>query len=285
MRILAINLTLLVTLVAPSVFAQEAPRDLRPRALPLYEQCASLTSNPAKTQSVNAALARIKSDDTATRIAAATELGQSCDRRATEALLKTLRVDQDPLVRAATVRALGKLGDRESIEPLQDAIADSDSRVTGELGKTLCSFQSYKPGYAALNFLANPFSRPIVDEGDAFARCQAILYIFQLRDVGFSRKAMLFLFSLSASENAATQKIAIEAIRESVKTKNGPHELTGILKQANNPDFRSKAAYWIGELKVEAGRDLLVEVAKSDNVVNVKVEAAAALKKLGAAKE
>ena len=96
---------------------------------------------------------------------------------------------------------------------------------------------------------------------------------------------MLFLFTLSVSENAATQKIAIEAIRESVKTKNGPHELTGILKQANNPDYRSKAAYWIGELKVEAGRDLLLEVAESDKVVGVRVEAATALKKLGAAKE
>jgi HEAT repeat protein len=281
MRKLAFNLTLLATFLTASAFAQEAPRDLRPRALPLYEQCAALTSSPARTRSVSAALERLKSDDAPSRIAAATELGESCDRRASEGLVKALR-DKDPLVRAASVRALGKLGDRETVEPLQEAIADSDSRVTGELGKTLCSFQAYKPGYAALNFLANPHYRPIVNEGDAYARCQAILYIFQLRDVGFSRKGMLFLFGLSVSENPAIQKIAIEAIRESTKTKNGPHELTGILKQANNPDFRSKAAYWIGELRVEAGRDLLLEVAQSDNVVAVRAEAASALKKLGA---
>ena len=247
---------------------------MRPRALPLYEQCPSLANLPAKTRTVTAALARLKSDDAATRIGAASELGSSCDRRATAGLVKAMRDDKDPLVRAAAVQALGRLGDPDSIDALQEAISDSDSRVTAELGRTLCSFQVYKPSYAALNFLANPHSRPIVDGGDAYARCQAILFIFQLRDVGFSRKGMLFLFGLSGSDNAETQRIAKEAIRESAKTRNGAHELTGILKQANNPDFRSKAAYWIGELKLEAGRDLLTEIAETDKVVDVRAEAA-----------
>ena len=103
------------------------------------------------------------------RIAAATELARVVTGEQLK-LLKTLRVDQDPLVRAATVRALGKLGDPKTIEPLQDAIADSDSRVTGELGKTLCSFQAYKHWLRRSQLSCDPFSRPIVDEGDAPSR-------------------------------------------------------------------------------------------------------------------
>ena len=257
---------------------------LRPVAQPLYQQCATRTSTVAGKRIVDAQAARLKSSSTDERIRAAGELARSCDGRATQPLLAVLKDEKDGGVRAAAVKALGHLGDPEAIDPLRALIADPDAHVLFELGPALCAFQSYKASYDTLNSLANPFNRPMETLNDLAARCQAILSLFQLRDVGFSRKATQFLFSFSGHADPAYREMALAALREAGKTKNGPHEFVGILKQAPNPDFRVKAAYWIGELKIENGRDTLAETAANDRDPAVRREAEKALAKLGAAR-
>lgn len=257
---------------------------LRPAAQPLYEQCAARTSTVAGKRVVDAQVVRLKSSSPPDRVRAAGDLAKSCDARATMPLVTLLKEDKDPLVRAAAVNALGHLGDPESIEPLRAALADTDSRVLFELGPALCAFQSYKASYDVLNTLANPNNRPMTSLSDLAARCQAILSLYQLRDVGFSRKATYFLFNFSAHAEAQYRDMAIATLHEGARTKNGPHELVGVLKQAPNPDFRLKAAYWLGELKLENGRDLLTEVAAGDRDPGVRREAQRALAKLGPTK-
>lgn len=282
MRFVIAAFSFLLFLTTATFAMQE--EQLRPAAQPLYEQCAARTSTVAGKRVVDAQAARLKSSSPADRVRGAEELAKSCDARATVPLLTLLKEDKDPVVRSAAVNALGHLGDPESIEPLRAAIADPDSRVLFELGPALCAFQNYKASYDTLNMLANPFNRPMTSLSDLAARCQAILSIFQLRDVGFSRKATYFLFNFSTHEDAAYRDMAIATLHEAARTRNGPHELVGVLKQAPNPDFRLKAAYWLGELKLENGRDLLTEVAASDGDPAVRREAQRALAKLGPAK-
>jgi len=269
--------------LTPTAFAMQEEQ-LRPAAQPLYEQCAARTSTVAAKRVVDAQVARLKSSSPSDRVRAAEELAKSCDARATLPLVTLLKEDKDAGVRAAAANALGHLGDPESIEPLRAAIADPDSRVLFELGPALCAFQNYKASYDTLNMLANPYNRTLTSLSDLAARCQAILSLYQLRDVGFSRKATYFLFSFVVHTDPAYRDMTAATLHEAARTKNGPHELVGVLKQAPNPDFRLKAAYWLGELKIENGRDVLTEVAANDRDPAVKREAQKALAKLGPAK-
>ena len=257
---------------------------LKPVAQPLYDQCKVRKSTVAGKRIVDAQAVKLKSSSRDERIRAVGALAASCDARATPLLTGLLKEDKDPAVRAAAVTALGHLGDPDSIEPLRNAIADPDSRVLFELGPALCAFQDYKASYDTLNYLANPGNRPMNTVADLAARCRAILSLFQLQNVGFSRKAMHFLLEFLDHSDPAFRQLTMDTLREARKTKNGPHELVGILKQSNNPDFKMKAAFWIGELKIESGRDLLTEVSANDRDYRLRREAEKALAKLGTAR-
>lgn len=248
------------------------------RALPLYEQCPALVENNG---AVPAALAALKDKDSQRRVKAAESLARACDSRATLPLLAALK-DDEIAVRVAAVEALGQLGDQQAIDPLIEAIDGADWRVRVALARTLCSFQVYRSNNAVLNLLTNPGDKKITEEGDLRARCAGILAVNQLRDVRFSRKAVGFLFLFLDHDNQDFRKIARETAMELKSTRNGYHELLGILKQANFPDFRRKAAYWLGKYNIEETRSVLEDVAASDRdsmVRQAAQDALAAMKK------
>lgn len=251
-----------------------------PRAEPLYEQCQSLDGGSISAKEMTRHIQALKSTDTKTRIQAIELLARSCDRRATAPLVVVVREDKDLLVRIAAIKALGHLGDRESIDPLLELVEDTNWQVRAELSRTLASFQVHRASYDVLNRLANPPAQPLADEGDMLARCQAILIVNQLREVSFSRKALYFLFSFLEDENPKFRQLAAAAMSELIKTRNGVHELIGTLKQHENPHLRIKAAYWLGQLQIESGRDILTEAAANDRDARVREVAAQALAKL-----
>lgn len=255
----------------PVVRAQEAVGQIR--ALPLFEQCGKMVSDQTKT---SAAMAAIKAGDRTKRVEAITSLGRSCEREASALIIPLLR-DDDPTVKIAAIEALAQLGDRNSIDPLIEAITDKDWRVRAALGRALCSFQIYQSNNAALNALANPGGAEVKDEGDLRARCLAILSINQLHDVRFSRKAVGFVFTFLNYQDPKLHAIAEETMAELKNTRNGYHELTGILKQSNFPDFRRKAVFWLGKYQIEEAREFLTEIAASDRDPVVQKMAAEAL--------
>src|SRR5262249_3455883 len=157
----------------------------------------------------------------------------------------------DVPVRIAAVEALGMLGDRSAIEPLIEAIQDEDWRVRAALARALCSFQVYQASNATLNVLANPGDRRGNEENDLPPPRPGILMVNQLGDVRFSRKAIGFLFLFLDYDNQSLRHIAEETAMELKNTRNGYHELIGILKQNNYPNFRRKAAYYLGKFNME----------------------------------
>ncbi len=246
-----------LTACAESVAQSDAPPI---RAQSLYEQCSSLQNNSGAAAK---AIASLKDNDARKRVEAAESLAKSCNSRAIEPLMAALK-DSEAAVRVAVVEALGQLGDRSSIEPLIEALGDQDWRVRAALGRALCSFQVYQSSNAALNVLVNPSEKNISDEGDLRARCLGILMVNQLRDVRFSRKAVGFLFVFLDSKDEIMRRIADETAMELKNTRNGYHELIGILQQHNYPDFRRKAAYYLGRYKIEEARAALAEAAAGD---------------------
>jgi HEAT repeat protein len=249
------------------------------RALPLYEQCPSLVDN---SEASTTAIAALKDKDAPKRIRATETLAKSCDSRATKPLLAVVRDDAEVAVRVAAVEALGQLGDQEAIDPLIEAVEGADSQVRLAMTRTLASFQVYRANNATLNVLTNPGDKKIIEEGDLRVRCQGILEVNQMRDVRFSRKAIGFLFLFLDHENPEFRRIARETAMALKDTRNGFHELVGILKQHNFPDFRLKAAHWLGKFNIEEARPALEEAAASDRDSNVKQaaqDALAAMKK------
>lgn len=248
------------------------------RVLSLYEPCQSLVENNG---AVPAALAALKDKDSQKRIKAAETLAKACDSRATKPLLAALG-DEEVAVRVSAVEALGQLGDQQAIDPLIEAIEGAVWQVRVALARTLCSFQVYRANNAVLNLLTNPGDKKITEEGDLRARCAGILAVNQLHDVRFSRKAVGFLFLFLDHEDQNFRRIARETALALKDTRNGYHELLGILKQANFPDFRRKAAYWLGKYNIEDTRSTLEDVAANDRdsmVRQAAQDALAAMKK------
>lgn len=260
--------------------AQAPAEELVPKVEPLYTQCKSLDGAASESAKVEAALAGMKSEAAEARVTAAGQLGRSCDRRAVEPLLKMAREDREVEARVAAIKALGELGAPETIDPLLELIDDPDWRIKLPLSRTLCSFEQHRSSYDVLNRLVNAASLTIASDGELYARCQGILMINQLRDEGFSRKAVLFLFSLFDLKQESQRRIVEATARELGKTRNGGYQLLGILQQSLNPHVRRQAAYWIGELGIEMAAESLVRVAAEDRDARVRQAATDALAKL-----
>ncbi len=243
------------------------------RALPFYNQCASLQT----IETATTAIAALKDKDPQKRIKAAGTLAKSCDSRAAAPLLAVTK-DDEISVRVAAIEALGQLGDQEAIDPLIELIDTADWQMRMALVRTLASFQVYRSNNAVLNLLTNPGDKKITEESDLRVRCFGILMVNQLRDVRFSRKAIGFLFLFQEHQQPEFRRIAEETGLELRNTRNGYHELAGILKQHNSPDFRRKAAYWLGKFETEAARAVLEDAAANDKDPSVKAAAQNALK-------
>lgn len=283
--ILGAPLMLLMSFIAcgQTPQAQKAPSEFQPKVEPLYEQCASLDASKLAGKQVEQSIVALKSADLKVRVEAADQLGTSCDGRAVEPLLSLIRQEKEIAVRAAAVRALGRLGAPESIDPLREMIADPAWQVRLEVGRSLCSFQVHRASYDVLNQLVNPNATTVSELGDLYARCQAILSINQLRDVNFSRKSVHFLFYFldsPAGNDSAYRAMANATLHELKNTRNGSHELVGILKQNLNPVFRLKAVEWIGLLGIASGAEALSEAATDDRDPRVRDAAAKALAQL-----
>lgn len=245
----------------------------------LYEQCEAVAENATNTAPIAKATTALKSAEAKNRIEAVQSLAKTCDTRATDTLLGALR-DEDATVRAAAAEALGRLGNREAIEPLIEALQDKDWRVRAALGLSLGSFNVHAARNATLNVLVNTGNVKVTDEGDMRARCFGILIVNQMRDVRFSRKAVSFLFEFLDHDDPKLRQIAEATAIELQHTRNGKHELIGILQQHNFPEYRRKAAYWLGEWKAAEARAALEQAALGDRDSSVQQTAKTALAKL-----
>ncbi len=273
-RICYIGFACLMALTAAK--AQTSPSSPSVRALPLYEQCKILVDASEKAPALIAALSELKDKNPQKRIDAAKTLGKLCDTQATEPLMVAYR-DENLSVRVAAVEAMGQLGDTEVIDPLIESIPDQDWQVRMALVRTLASFQVYRSNNAVLNLLTNPGDNKITEENDLRVRCFGILTVNQMRDVRFSRKAISFLFMFQDHEKPNFRHIAEEAGLELRNTRNGYHELAAILKYHNFPDFRRKAAYWLGKFSTDEARAALEDSAANDKDPSVKKAAQDAL--------
>ena len=269
-------LALTVSSLAQDMGANDEKYALKARPVPT--QCEAL--GEGENAAVIKASKELATADTAGKIRLLSELGQSCQRKATEPIGLMLQ-DKDPLVRQAAVEALGHLGDPETIESLLELLPDPDWRVRFSLGIALCSFQKSVPTGRALNGLTLVAATTPLTEGDLRARLNTIIQINQLRDSSFSRKPFNYLFSMMDNENERFRALVGETMLALKETKHAQFELIGILKQNLNPNMRRKAAYWLGQLKVEKGRWQLKEAAEEDADESVRKAAAEALKSLG----
>ena len=246
----------------------------------LYEQCEGVAENANNTAPIAKATTALKSAEAKKRIEAVQALAKTCDTRATDTLLSALR-DEDATVRVAAAEALGRLGNRDAIEPMIEVLlADKDWRVRATLGLALGSFNVHAARNATLNVLVNTGNEKVTDEGDMRARCFGILVVNQMRDVRFSRKAVSFLFEFLDYDNPKLRQVAEATAVELQHTRNGKHELVGILQQHNFPEYRRKAAYWLGEWNATEARAALEQTALGDRDSSVQQMAKAALAKL-----
>ena len=250
--------------------------------LPLFEQCEVLVDTPTLNDKLKQQLAQLKSADAAQRQTAIQQLGKSCQSQVVESAIDLLK-DADPLVRSAAVEVLGQLGAKNSIEPLVELTSDTDWRVRLALVRSLSSFKTFQAKNAVLNNIVNANDVVITDEDDLRVRYIGILTLNQLSDVQFSRKAVQFMVGFLRSNNLKFRQLAEQTMWVLKDTRNGPAELTGILKQHHMPEMRRWAAFWLGELHLERGRAALEEAAASDSAPAVKHAATEALAKLNRA--
>ncbi|MBS1810911.1 MAG: HEAT repeat domain-containing protein [Acidobacteria bacterium] len=271
-------LLLLILNLAASAQDKSVDEQYVIKVRPLIEPCEELKD--ADDAAVAKAIKDISTADSAGKIRLAGELGKSCHKKSAEPLVALLD-DKDPLVKIAAVEALAHLGDEETIEALIQVGKDPDWRVRFATGPALCAFQKQKSSYAALNYLGVASTTNPVNEEDMRARGVTFLAINQMRDVSFSRKTLFYLFSAQDSKDEGVRKVARETLMALKNTRNGSRELIALLKQSLNPNYRRNCAYWLGQLKVEVGRDVLTDVAANDVDETVKKTAAEALKLLG----
>jgi HEAT repeat protein len=163
---------------------------------------------------------------------------------------------------------------------LEMTVTEKDWRARLALVPALASFKSVRARGGVLNGIANPNAMDISDVDDLYVRCCAILTCNQFNDVGFSRKAILFLAGFLNSKYPSTQKIAEQSMYELKNTRNAATEFRAILKNDHNPELRRWAAEWIGKIGFENLGDALTEAAATDSDARVKDAATTALAKL-----
>ncbi|MDX2033373.1 MAG: HEAT repeat domain-containing protein [Blastocatellia bacterium] len=246
------------------------------KSQPIYEPCASLKAGTSAEDAVAKGIASLKEKDAKTRAQAAQGLAASCDDRAVDPLIDALK-DPDAMVRAAAAESLGRLGRPDSAEDLINLMQDPDWRVRMALISPLASFKTFRPRNMVLNGIANPSGADIADPDDMRVRCAAILTCAQMRDVSYSRKAILFLYQFLKSRHESTRRLAEETMFELKNTRNGPSEFAAILKLSNDPELRRWAAEWIGKIGIDYARPALEEAAANDADPTVKQTAARAL--------
>lgn len=266
-------------LIVPCARAQTA--GVKPQ--PFYEQCPALKTGTADDDGVARHLAALKDKAAPVRAQAAEQLSQSCDSRAVEPLIDALQ-DEDPQVRIAVITALGKLGDTNAVQPLAEVINDKNWRVRMALVSALASFKTFRARNLVLNGIANASGADVSDEDDMRVRAAAILTVNQLKDVQYSRKAILFLYTFLTSPHAPIRQLAEQTMFELKNTRNAATELAAILKNDNNPELRRWVALWIGKLSMESNREVLQTAAANDADPGVRQTAAEALKQLPRAK-
>ena len=249
------------------------------KAPALYEQCQSLTVRGANSIALTNAMDALKNAEVKKRRDAALSLSKTCDPRAITPLLVVLR-EPDIEMRIAAVEALGKLGDATAIDPMIEAIQGGEWRLRAALALALGSFNVHRARNATLNLLVNTGGESVREYDDMYARCLGVLVINQMRDVRFSRKAVGFLFDFLSHKDPKLRNLAEAAATELQHTRNGYHEMIGILQQHGYPPFRRLAAYWLGIWGLPAARVALAEAASNDKDPSVQIAARESLTKI-----
>ena len=236
---------------------------------PLYIACtpasgadAELPAAPAEGGSDPLFLEKGRSEQ---KIVLIGRVRRACQPASVARLLVPLE-DEDPQVRLAAIEALGQIQQPEAIEPLVDRIGrETDWQVRTALAWSLASFQTHLSSSAVLNLIANPGSQPIRGgETELRTRCSAVLAINQLRDVRYSRKAVVFLFAFLGLPDPQMVKVAEQALYLLRETRNGYHEMVGIIRKPGFPEQRSSAAVWLGRWRAASARPVLLEVAAKE---------------------
>lgn len=236
----------------------------------LVSQCETLRSEGEPAEAVRKNLDALKDKDAKVRQQAAQKLAVACDRRAVDSLLILLN-DAEPAVRIAAVETLGKLGARTTIDPLLEALnGEKDWTVKYAYADALAAFQVHRASYDVLNALANPQGGQVKDLAEMRTRCHAILLVNQLRDVNFSRKAVGILFEFIDDRRPEFRQLAEQTFQRLGETRNGKHELMGILRQNRYPEYQLKAVTWLGRLGIEDAREVLLEMSKTEIDARVK---------------
>ncbi len=247
------------------------------KAQQIHDQCASLSKGASTNDGVATAIAALKDKDPKARAQAAGQLGKSCDARAVEPLVDLLS-NEDPASRIAAIEALGRLGDNSASDPmLEMTVTEKDWRVRMALISSLASFKTFRARNGVLNGLANPSGEDISDLNDMHVRCAAILTCNQLRDVQYSRKAILFLYNFLNSKFPTTRQMSEQTLYELKNTRNASTEFLAILKLDHNPELRRWAAEWMGKIGFENVGEALTAAAANDPDSKVKQAAATAL--------
>jgi len=276
---LIVCLTLIVCSASISVVAQTPLPVAKSRQF--YDQCASLSNTSAGASAANddvaKAIAALREKDQKVREQAAALLAKSCDARAVEPLNNLLK-DEDPMARIAAVEAVGRLGDKSSVDPLTEmTFTEKDWRVRMAMIGSMLSFKSGFARAGVLNGIANPMGEDISDINDLYVRCSAILSCNQLSAVTYSRKGILFLRFFLTSKYPTTRQMAEQTLHELKNTRNAAAEFRAMLKSDLNPEMRRWAAEWIGKIGFENVGEVLSEAAANDPEPKVKQAAATAL--------
>ena len=236
---------------------------------PLFVACTPASGADAKLPALPAGVASdplfLEKGRPEQKIALIARIRHACQPASVARLLVPLE-DEDSPVRLAAIEALGQLQQPEAIDPLIDRIGrETDWSVRTALARSLASFQAQHPSSAVLNLIANPGTQPIREgETEIRARCAAVLTINQLRDVRFSRKAVSFLFAFLDLPDPRLVKVAEEALSLLRETRNGYHEIVGIVRKFGFPEHRAKAALWLGRWRATSARPVLLEVAAKE---------------------
>ena len=264
----AVPLALLLLVVPGTATARDGVRG-QGMLQPLYVACApasgpdaELPKLPPEAESDPLFAEKGRSEQ---KIALIARVRRACHPASAARLLAPMG-DEDPQVRLAAIEALGQIQQPEAIEPLIEQIGrETDWQVRTALAWSLASFQTHRPSSAVLNLIANPGSQPILGgEAELSTRCAAVLAVNQLRDVRYSRKAVVFLFAFLELPDPRMVKVAEQALYHLRETRNGYHEMVGIIRKHGFPDHRSKAADWLGRWRATTARPILLEVAAKE---------------------
>jgi HEAT repeat protein len=183
------------------------------------------------------------------------QMGGGARRRMREILSEKT----DPVRRAAVVRALGKMGDKRSLEVLRLLIEDPNAQVRAACAEALFQIDD-KILLRAVKAVDswNPYSETAAPV-DGYIRVLGLAR---------QRQASAVVMKILEESNSAVEREAAVCALGRMVCKNAVKPLTLVLKNDGALPVRVAAAEALGILRDPESVDILIEVAKSDRAVS-----------------